>query len=285
MNTGFGTVVERDLFKDEQTALGTSFAIDGNLHLQENPSVMVDFDFHYASADNFGSSQTFADPGFGQTIWMASLDGVGFLSTLNGETVDFALDSDAILYGEYVGFRKQFSSNPFGFDYFDLGCGFSHMRMEQEHLFHSHFTTSDLRGNYNEQLDSNYLGGEIRTKAIRQTQFGPVIVDFGFGFYWMNGDYDGVSELVTAGGVVFDRDIVNQQIDAFAVMAEMAVRTETVLFGYTVRPGLHFRYLSDIASIEHPHTEVFVETPPVSLSTQSGYTLGFNVEVPFCQVR
>lgn len=76
-------VVQPDLFRDDQTDLGAQIGASALLDIGDN-GWMIELDVDLAGIGSMGSSQTFADPGAGQSVWLASLDGIGFVSTPDG---------------------------------------------------------------------------------------------------------------------------------------------------------------------------------------------------------
>lgn len=279
--------IQRDVYTSEIIDVGMNFGLNGHFHLAKDSRWMIDFDLNLASANSTGSTQFVADPGFGQSVWFPSLDGMGFTASRDGGGVTFSLDSDSLFYGEYAGIRRQLNASKIGLEYFDFGGGFTHSAIEQEHLLTANFDIAQSQGRYIEDLDSTYLGGEIRSKMIKRIMGGVLIVDWGMGFLWMHGDYEGTSII----DFPLDPSIestATEVIDAFAVSVDFALKTEHVIFGKTMRPGISFKYISDIATINHPQTlEGIVDAPlassrpadSVSLTTSSGYFLGLNLEV------
>ena len=158
----------------------------------------------------------------------------------------------------------------------DLGIGFSHLEFEQEFALNATFAT--LTGQYLEDLDTNYLGGEIRGSLARQHRGRDWILDFGVGLFNMNADYVGQSFIRNLGGTVLDNDVIRDEIDELAVTVDLALRLDTEVRGVGVRPGVSFKYISDMPVINHPMTEVPL-SDPAFISTQSGYFLGVNVEL------
>ena len=81
-----------------------------------------------------------------------------------------------------------------------------------------------------------------------------------------------------SGGGTFDTDQVALGIGETAMTLDMALRYDSEVCGVAVRPGINFKYISDMPFIDHPMTEVS-PTIPVSLDSRASYFLGVNVEV------
>ena len=66
------TVVQPDLFQDDQIDVGGQIGVSGLVDIGR-PGWMIEFDLDLAGLDSMGSSATFADPGAGESVWLASL--------------------------------------------------------------------------------------------------------------------------------------------------------------------------------------------------------------------
>ena len=273
-----GVAQQTDLFVDDQTDLGTQIGMSG-FYRRPGASARMVFDLELAGIGEMNSSGTFADPTPG-SVWFASLDGNSFLATSAGENATFTLDSSVLYNRQYVGLADVHWLGGDSRRAVDLGFGFSHLGFDQEFTMNAQFETSGL-GQYLEDLDTNYLGGEVRGSINRRHNGRDWILDFGVGFFNMNADYQGQSVLRGGGGAIFDQDIVTDEIDEFAVTVDLALRLDGEVNGMTVRPGINFKYISDMPFINHPMTEVPL-SDPVFLSTESGYFLGINVEILGC---
>jgi len=269
-----GVAQQRDLFLDDQTDAGVQGGLSGYYRLPQT-GCRLDWDLGLAGIDSMGSSATFADPAVG-TVWLASLDGNGFIATGPGENATFSLDSDVFYNRQYFGLGDTWLIHGDSQRPLDLGIGFSHLGFEQNYNLNVQYDLGES-GQYLEDLNTNYLGGEIRGSANRRVRRHDILFDFGVGLFNMNSDYRGQSTLRNGGGV-FDTDVANEEINEFAVTLDLALRVDTTFAGVGVRPGVNFKYISDMPVIEHPMTEVPL-SDPVSLSTDSGYFLGFNVEI------
>ncbi len=271
-----GVAQQRDLFRDDQTDVGIEAGLSG--FFRHSPdSHRVDFDFGLAGIDSMGSTGTFADPGATQSVWFASLDGNGFINTNDGNNATFALDSDVFHNRQYIGLGDTWLIMGDPHREIDMALGFSHLGFEQDFVLDARFD-SGRSGQYVEALDSDYLGGEIRSSMIRRVKQRDLLFEFGVGLFNMNARYQGQSTLRTAGNVLFDTDSAVDEIDEFAVTVDAGLRLDTQVAGVGVRPGITFKYISDMPVINHPMTEV-PNSDPVFLSTKNGYFLGLNVEI------
>ncbi|MCG8450160.1 MAG: hypothetical protein MI725_11355, partial [Pirellulales bacterium] len=193
------------------------------------------------------------------------------------ESTTFTLDSDVLHYSEYIGFRDSFQTRRLG--KVELGVGFGHMGFEQSFRLDA-LQTNNFSGQYLEDLDTTYLGGEIRGRLRRNRGNYSILFDFGIGLYDMDADYEGLSILRDGGGTVFDTSQVQSSIDDTAMTLDLALKLNTQFHGVVVRPGVHFKYISDMPVINHPMT--ITPTVPVSLDSDPGYFLGVNLEILLC---
>ena len=271
-----GVAQQRDLFRDDQTDVGAEVGLSGFFRPSPD-SRRLDFDLGIAGIESMGSTATFADPGIGQSVWFASLDGNGFINSNNGGGATFDLDSEVFFQRQYVGLGDTFLIYGDPNREIDLGIGFSHLGFEQEFALNVEFVNG-LNGQYLEDLDTTYLGGEMRSSMIRRIHNHDLLFEFGVGLFGMESEYRGVSVARGGGGAILDQDLVLDEIDEFAVTVDMGVRVDTEVAGVGVRPGITLKYISDMPVINHPMTEV-PGSDPVFLSTKSGYFLGISLEV------
>ena len=277
VNSGFPSVVQADLFRDDQIDAGAQLGLNGRHHFgQSGKFVAVDLDI--AGIGSMGSSGTFADPGPTQTVWLASLDGAGVIATPNGESASFSLDSNVLHYSEYIGIHDTFRLRRLG--NLELGLGFGHMGFDQNFDLDAQLSNG-ASGRYVEQLNTTYLGGEIRGRLQKNMGDYSILLDIGLGLYNMDADYTGNSELRASGGGIFDTDQVLLGIDETAMTLDLGLKVDTQFRGVVVRPGIHFKYISDMPVINHPMTE-FIPAEPVELDSDPGYFLGVNLEILMC---
>ena len=102
------------------------------------------------------------------------------------------------------------------------------------------------------------------------------MLDVNFGIYDLDGDYEGVSRLADPSGTVLDTAQVVDAISETAFTLDLGLRYETCCKGVLIRPGVSFKYISDMVSINHPQTDF--ASIPVSLTTDEAYVVGLNVE-------
>ncbi len=273
---GGGSVQTPNIFNDNQTDVGGQIGIRG-LYRFYPTKTMVEFDLNIAGIDSMGSNASVADPDAASTVWLANLTGTGFLATANGATAHFSLDSDVLHYSEFIGLRDRFDISRWGMGTVDLGCGFSHLGFQQDFTLSALFDGSGNTGRYFEQIDTNYIGGDIRSTFNKQIHGRMVRLDLNFGIYDMDGKYDGRSVFRNAGGAVLNTSSVVDEIKKTAFTLDVGLRMDTNIRGVLVRPGIHFKYFTDMVSMNHPQT--IVAADPVRLTTKDAYVLGLNVEV------
>ncbi|MEM8944797.1 MAG: hypothetical protein AAGD11_06400 [Planctomycetota bacterium] len=279
-----GSVAQQtDLFQDDQTELGAQVGLSGFVN-RPGADTRIEYDFDLAGVGDMGSSATYADPTPG-SVWFASLDGSGgpaVLATAAGETATFTLDSSVFYNSQYVGLASTHFFHGQSRQPIELGLGFRHLGFDQEFALDAQFLNES--GQYLEDLDTNYLGGEVRGSIQRVHHGRKWVFDFGVGFFNMNSEYYGQSYIRNTVGTVLDNDVVVDEIDEFAVTLDLALRLDTEVHGMSVRPGITFQYISDMPFIEHPMTEV-PNSVPAFISTDSGYFLGINVELAMLTCR
>ncbi|MCG8651932.1 MAG: hypothetical protein MI861_18980 [Pirellulales bacterium] len=273
---GGGSVLQPNIFRDDQIDAGAQVGLRG-IHQFGAVPVQGEFDLNLAGVAEMGSRATVADPDAASTVWLANLTGNAFLATANGETATFSLDSDVLFYSEYVGLRDQVNLRGLGLGVVDLGIGFKHMAFEQDHLLSTTFNTTGLSGQYIEDIDTNYFGGEIRSTFHGSVGRRPVHLDFAVGLFDMDGDYNGTSVFRNAVGATTNTATVVDSIGETAVTVDVALRSDVYVRGVLVQPEISFMYLSDLVTMNHPQTIVL--TNPVSLDTDSTYVIGLNVGI------
>lgn len=269
VQSGAFNPVQTNIFNDDQTALGPAFGLNGQLGLNSNNALVMDLDL--AWVNDVGASTTIADPGPTQSVWLASLNGTNFLNSQNGGAGRFSLDSDLLHYSEFVGFRHYFNDRNLSVD-----VGFSHQAFEQDYLFDAVFT-SGINGQYQEQLDTNFFGGEIRGHLCTKVHCQPVQLDLGIGFFGRDTNYDGTSVFRTSGGSVFDQGTLSLSEQDFAVTLQAGIRGEREICNILLRPLFGLKYISSMPTINHPQTVIPVE--PASLGSEGALILNSMVEI------
>ena len=136
VNEGVANVVRSNVFNDSQTDVGMQYGLHSLYHFA-GTRTMFESEWTFARIDGMAGSDRIGDPdplpaaGGGQTVWLASLDGLAQRSTADGGLARFALDSDVTHYSRFVGLRDRFDMNWIGLGDMTIGCGFSYMRFEQ----------------------------------------------------------------------------------------------------------------------------------------------------------
>ncbi len=275
VSNGGGTVLQPNLFNDDQQDVGAQIGIRGLQRLGPTRT-MLEIDLNIAGVDEMGSRATFTDSNATSTIWMANLTGNAFLATGDGESATFSLDSDVLNHSEFIGLRDRFDLCDYGIGLLDLGCGFSHMAYDQNHDLLGEFS-SGLSGQYLETVDNDYYGVDIRSTVSRAMGGRSVKLDFNVGIYDMDGNYDGTSIFRNAGGAVVNSSRVLDTIKKTAYTVDLAMRVDATWGRVLVRPGISLKYISDMVSINHPQT--IAAARPVTLSTDDAFVLGLNLEL------
>lgn len=272
---GGGTVLVPNLFQDEQEDAGGQIGIRG-LHRFVPTRTMLEFDLNIAGVEEMGSRASFTDGGAGETIWLANLAGTNAFATADGQSVALNLDSDVLHHSQYIGLRDRFDLCKYGMGVVDLGCGFSHMAFIQNHTLGA-VLSNGFTGEYDEDVDNEYYGIDIRSSFHRRLGRRNARFDLNFGIYDFDGDYDGVSRFRDAAGTLLDSSRVVDSISETAFTVDLGIRLESSFGRMLLRPGVSFKYISDMVSINHPQTTTASE--PVSLTTGDAYLIGLNVEL------
>jgi hypothetical protein len=275
--SGGGATIERqNIFEQDTADLGGQLGLRV-LHHFGGTLTSLEARASIAGLETESRGSGFADPAT-STIWMASLDGNNFLATPPNTTIRFDLDSDVFFHDEYIGLRDRFDFTDWGIGEVFIGCGFSHMRFDQDYRLHG-VISDGARGLYAENLESNFLGGQIVSTITREIFGHRVLLDTNIGFYNVDADYNGSTRLADNGGNVYHTDRVILEHSEGATTVDLALRTDLYFSSVLVRPMIGMKYISDMPSIVHPQTEIVSGGQPVLLSTDSAYLLNFGLEI------
>lgn len=277
VTNGGGNVVVPNVLSDDQSKGGIGAGIRG-LHRFAPTRTMVEFDLGIAGVDGISSSRTITDNDPTTTVWFANLAGNAFLASADGDSATFSLSSDVMYNNQYIGLRDRFNLCDWGLGEFDLGCGFSHLGFRQDHEMTASYS-SGVAGQYTENVDTDYVGIDIRSTINKRIHNMPVKIDFNVGIYDMDGKYDGLSQFRNAGGTVINQSFVADEIKKTTTTFNIGIRVERKCCGAIIRPGIYYNYISDMVSINHPQS--IAAASPVSLSTKSGSFLGWRTEIVF----
>lgn len=228
-----------------------------------------------AGADSMGDRASIDDPGAASQIYLSSLDGDSDLATLDGETVGTSLNADTLYHDSYIGLRDLFDLTDWGIGELTIGCGLSHMRFDQD--FTMNAAVSPIKGLvYQEDLESNFIGGEI-VATIRRQLFGrDFFFDTSFGIYDLNVIYDGTSTTTDAAAIIDTADVTSR-LSSSAFTYEAAIRYDMQFAGVLVRPTIGVKYITDMPSIVHANDIL----TPVSLTTDDALLLEGGWELVF----
>ncbi|QDV57997.1 hypothetical protein Mal33_40130 [Rosistilla oblonga] len=263
-----------DLFSDDQTDAGAQLTLGGFYHFAPTRT-MIESDLQIAGIGSMGSSGTFTDPGAASEGSFDSLSGSSLGVTGAGETLSMNVDSDIFHLHKYVGLRDRFSLDWIGLGDITIGCGFSWMLFDQDFQSDARFGDG-RRGQYLEDLDTNYLGGEFRG-TLRQSIFGQICyLDARYGIYEMDADYYGTSTYHSAAGALMDRSQLSTSLKQTTTTAELALRTDVCVGGWLVRPMIGVKYFDDMAQIERSPGGV-----GTSLTTDNAYIFNGSIEFSF----
>lgn len=271
-----GTPVQRNIFRDNQADVGMQAGIHSFYRLSDDLP-LIESETMFAGINQMGSSQSTTAPA-GDSVWLASLNGVTSLSSGAGGSADFGVDSEVFHWNKYLGLRENFALGGSGQNPISLGAGLSMMQFQQNHQLDALFSTG-TSGQYLEDVDTDYIGGEIRATISRSLHGHCVKLDLAFGVYDMNADYEGTSVFRNAGGVVTDTGSVTTNLNEVATTFDVGLRMDSTIRGVLVQPSINFKYISDMVAIDHPQTENAVFNNPVSIRTDDAIVLSAELSI------
>lgn len=265
-----GVPQQTELLQEDQSALGGQIGFKGFYHFAPTRT-MLEFDLNFAGADSIASgSGTFADPGPTSNVLFTSGGGSLAQISSDGGSATISVDGDVIHHNQYIGLRDRFDLCDWGIGLFDVGFGFSHMAFDQHYTLTGQFGSNVAK--IDEDLDNDYIGSEVRSTIIRRIGRRNVMLDFDLGLYDLDGTYEAVSTFPGAS------DVANVSLKKTAFTLDVGLRTEVICRGVTLKPGINFKYISDMATIVHaPNVEVPAQ--PATLTTDAAFILGFNLEL------
>ena len=268
-------VIADEIFHEDMVDLGGQLKFRVTHHFSPTRT-FLEAHASIAGLETESGAKTVADAGPGSSIWMASLDGTAALATPDTTTATFGLDSDVLFNDQYIGLRDRFDLTDWGIGELIIGCGFHHMRFDQDFQFNAAISNG-FGAVYQEELDSTFLGGQI-VSTIKRKIFGRTfMLDTNLGFYDLTYNYDGASRFFDNAGNQYHNDQIALRGTEGVTAFDIALRTDMVMAGVLVRPTIGMKYISDMPTIIHPNTNVLA--PPVRLSTESSYFLNFGLEI------
>lgn len=267
-------VLQENIFSEDMVDLGGQLRLRGLYHFTGTRTVL-EAHASIAGLETESGSRSFADAA-GSSVWLASLDGTNFLATPDTTSMSLGLDSDVFFNEQYIGLRDRFDLTDWGIGELTIGCGFHHMRFDQDFQLDA-FVTDGSSGVYREELDSSFIGGQVVSTISRRIFGHKVMLDTNVGFYDLNYNYDGNTRLFDTGGVLDHTDRVRLDGSTAVTSFDLALRSDMIVSGLLVRPTIGMRYISDMPSIVHPQTNSFLA--PVRLTTESSYFLNFGLEI------
>lgn len=189
------------------------------------------------------------------------------------------LRSDTIFNDQYIGLRDRFDlSNDLrwlglggsNWGTVDVGCGLSHKSFRQDFQLAIDANSATTRIDTNEELDSDYLGGEVVATWTRRGWNRTWMLDASVGYFDLEVDYEGSSQIDAN---AFDSLRLNGDFDA--VTAMIGLKTQMRLGGLLLRPGYQLEYFSDIGQIQRN------AGGPASLATEDAWVISSKWEIWF----
>ena len=235
----------------DPAALGGQIGFQCLYRFQPTRSIL-EFDLNFAYADGVTSDSVF------QLTSTESVDG------------------DIFHHSQYIGLRDRFDLTGRRIGILDIGCGFSHLRYDQNLT-----TRTDPIGfMINESIDNDYLGGEMRSSITRMIHNRAVTVDFNIGLFDLDGRTTSSLAFDDGSGTgVVPVDSASPSFDSTAFTMDLGIRCQTSIFGITASPGISFKYLSDMATITHPETLTTTNYDGVGVRSEEAYFLSLNLEL------
>jgi len=236
---------------DDPSGLGGQVGLQG-IYRFAPTRTMFEFDLNYAYADR-----------------VTSISDSQLSST---ESVD----GDILHHSQYIGLRDRFDMKGWGLGILDLGCGFSHLRYDQD------LTTRTEPVGYrlDESIDNDYMGGEVRSSMTWMIRNRPVTLDFNLGLFDLDGRMRSAlgNDLGPGTGVVPVGE-ASPHVDKTAFTIDVGLKWWTSIHGVTAKSGVSLKYLSDMATITHPEVLTLVNYDGVGSRTESAYFLSWNLEL------
>jgi hypothetical protein len=272
---GGGTVLTENLLDDDQSGIGPMSGLTAQYDIA-GTETYLEANAYVANVDSMNADLAVSDPGPAGTVWMPALSGTTFLSTANGQSVDFSLDSEVFHHAEYVGVHRRVQLENC---LMTIGAGYRHLGFDQDFTLDGRYS-SGFFGQYHEDLESD-LDGALFTNGIQRRINGRWFkIESAIGVYRLDADYDGRTYFYDSGNNLIFSDQVLSEIGETVTSYDVTVKTECYFQGLRVLPMLAFTILSDLPYIVHPQTEINFG-PPVGLATRSASMLRAGVEIVF----
>jgi hypothetical protein len=272
---GGGTILTENLLDDDQNGIGPMAGLSAQYDIS-NTETYLELKAYVANADSMNADLTVNDPGPAGTVWMPALSGGSFLSTANGQSVDFSLDSEVFHHAEYVGVHRRVQLENC---LLTIGAGYRHLGFDQDFTLDGRYS-SGFFGQYREDLESD-LDGALFTNGVQRRINGRCyMIESAFGVYRLDANYDGRTYFIDSGNNLIFSDQVLGEIGKTVTSYDVTVKTECYFHGWRVLPMFAFTVLSDLPYIEHPQTEINFG-PPVGLATRTASMLRAGVEIVF----
>lgn len=181
------------------------------------------------------------------TLAGADISGENFTTTTVVPGVASSVRSRVIYNDVFVGLRDKFDLTDYGLGRITLGAGFSHMHFDQTFDFEG----SDAGGfnaiDFNEELQSSYVGGEIVGSMTRKIFGRNVYFDGSFGIYDLDADYEFEGLATVVGAPTADTQ--TQTFSDVAYTFNLTLKTDFKFGGMMVRPTTGIQYISSMPGI------------------------------------
>ena len=187
-----------------------------------------------------------------------------------------SVDGDILHHSQYIGLRDRFDMSGWGLGLLDLGCGFSHLRYDQDLTTR----TEPIGFRLDESIDNDYRGGELRSSMTCMMRNRPVTLDFNLGLFDLDGRMRSAlgNDLGPGTGVVPVGE-ASPNVDKTAFTIDIGLKWQTSICGVPAKSGVSLKYLSDMATITHPAVVTLINYDGVGSRTEAAYFLSWNLEL------
>lgn len=164
-----------------------------------------------------------------------------------GGPINASFHSEMFYYNKYYGLRDRFSLNRVGLGEVIIGCGASWIYTDQDFFMTATNGNGD-KVSFNEDLDTNYLGGEFRG-TLFQPIFGRMFaLEARYGLYRLDAKYKGT------GSVVSDTSTsthLESNLRKSTSTVSVQLTTTVPVGNWLLRPTVGVQYFDDMAKVIH----------------------------------
>jgi hypothetical protein len=240
----------RDERLSDPVALGGQIGFQGLYHFQPTRT-MLEFDLNIAYADGVTSG---------------SISQLGTTETVDG---------DIFHHSQYIGLRDRFDLTGWRLGILDIGCGFSHLRYDQNLTSR----TSPASFMLDESINNDYLGGEVRSSITQMIHNCPVTLDFNVGIFDLDGrTQSSLAYDYGAGTGILPVGVASPNFDTTAFTIDLGMRWQTSFCGLTTTPSISFKYISDMVTITHPDQLTTSGYTNIGARSEEAYFVSLNLE-------